>query len=135
MHAARMCSLRASTYTSASCKNQYMMDRKCNACPQRQLCAVDSAQARPEQVHNVHRKIDDCRVYLIGGAQAKGTSDDTVVVYTPSVLDHGIYMSNITLTEGMFWSDVIEPPGASCCLHASTVAVPDSAEAPNSVKG
>ena len=74
-------------------------------------------------------------MYLIGGAQAKGTSEDTVLVYTPSVLDHGIYMSNITLAEGMFWSDVIEPPGASCCLHAITVAFPDTVEAPSSTKG
>ena len=112
-----------------------MMDRKRNACPERQRCGIDSAQARPEQVHNVHHDIDDCRVYLIGGAQAKGTSEDTVVVYTPSVLDNGIYMSNITLAEGMFWSDVIEPPGASRPLHATTVAFPNSVAAPNSVKG
>ncbi len=46
----------------------------------------------------------------MGGAQAKGTAKDTVVVYTPSVLDNGIYMSNITLPQGMFWSDVIEDP-------------------------
>ena len=47
----------------------------------------------------------------MGGAQARGTSEDTVVVYTPSVLDNGIYMSNVTLPEGLFWSDVIESPG------------------------
>ena len=47
----------------------------------------------------------------MGGAQANGTAEDTVVVYTPSVLDHGIYMSNITLPHGRFWSDVIEDPG------------------------
>ena len=74
-------------------------------------------------------------MYLIGGAQAKGTLEDTVVVYTPSVLDHGIYMSNITLTEGMFWSDVIEPPGLSHPLHAITVAFPDCVGTPNGVKG
>ena len=51
-----------------------------------------------------------CRVYLVGGAQATGTQKDTAVVYTPSVLDNGIYMSNITLPEDMFWSDVIEDP-------------------------
>ena len=78
--------------------------------------------------------IDDRRVYLIGGAQAKGTSEDTVVVYTPSVLDHGIYMSNITLTEGMFWSDVIEPPGSLRPLHAITVAFPDSVYTPNNME-
>ncbi len=51
------------------------------------------------------------RVYLVGGAQAEGSPEDTAVVYTPSVLDNGIYMSNITLPQGMFWSDVIEEPG------------------------
>ncbi len=51
------------------------------------------------------------RVYLIGGAQATGSPEDTVVVYTPSVLDSGIYMANVTLAPGYFWSDVIEPPG------------------------
>lgn len=34
-----------------------------------------------------------------------------MVVYTPSVLDNGIYMANLTLAPGYFWSDVIEPPG------------------------
>ena len=60
-----------------------------------------------------------CRVYLVGGAQATGTAEDTVVVYTPSVLDHGIYMSNITLPHGRFWSDVIEDPGRQqlCWYH------------------
>ena len=112
-----------------------MMVRKRNACPERQRCGVDSAQARPEQVHSVHHDIDDCRVYLIGGAQAKGTSEDTVVVYTPSVLDNGIYMSNITLAEGMFWSDVIEPPGAPRSLHTITVVFPDSVRTSHNVTG
>ena len=84
---------------------------------------------------SVHKVFHECRVYLIGGAQAKGTSKDTVVVYTPSVLDNGIYMSNITLTEGMFWSDVIEPPGTCPPRCASTVAFPDFVEAPNHMKG
>ncbi|CAL8472050.1 g11592 [Coccomyxa elongata] len=53
------------------------------------------------------------RVYLIGGAAAKGTPEDTVVVYTPAVLDNGIYMANLTIPPGYFWSDVIEPPGGS----------------------
>lgn len=57
-----------------------------------------------------------CRVYLVGGAQAQGKPEDTAVVYTPSVLDNGIYMSNITLPPGMFWSDVIESPGAHASL-------------------
>jgi hypothetical protein len=34
-----------------------------------------------------------------------------VVVYTPSILDTGIYMANLTLPPGFFWSDVIQPPG------------------------
>ncbi len=51
------------------------------------------------------------RVYLIGGAAATGTPEDTVVVYTPAILDEGIYMANLTLPPGYFWSDVIEPPG------------------------
>ena len=51
------------------------------------------------------------RVYLIGGAAAEGTPADAVVVYTPSVLQEGIYMANLTLPHGTFWSDVIEPPG------------------------
>ena len=51
------------------------------------------------------------RVYLIGGAAAEGTPDDAVVVYTPAVVEDGIYMANLTLPHGTFWSDVIEPPG------------------------
>lgn len=51
------------------------------------------------------------RVYLFGGAQAKGTSEDAVVVYTPAILDEGIYLGNLTLQEGYFWSDVIAWPG------------------------
>ncbi|EIE23594.1 hypothetical protein COCSUDRAFT_63121 [Coccomyxa subellipsoidea C-169] len=50
------------------------------------------------------------RVYLIGGAAATGTPEDTVVVYTPAILDEGIYMASLTLPPGYFWSDVIEPP-------------------------
>ena len=53
------------------------------------------------------------RVYLIGGAAAQGTPEDTLVVYTPAVLDEGIYMANLTLPPGYFWSDIIESPGES----------------------
>lgn len=56
-----------------------------------------------------------CRVYLMGGASASGTSKDTVVVYTPALLDEGIYIANLTIPEGLFWSDIINPPGG----HAS----------------
>lgn len=52
-------------------------------------------------------------MYLIGGATAKGTPEDTEVVYTPAVLDNGIYMANLTIPPGYFWSDVIEPPGGT----------------------
>ena len=63
----------------------------------------------------------------MGGAQATGTAEDTVVVYTPSVLDNGIYMSNITLPQSMFWSDVIEDPSkqrvtSSCLPYLQTKA-------------
>ena len=72
-----------------------------------------------------------CRVYLVGGAQATGTHKDTAVVYTPSVLDNGIYMSNIMLPEGMFWSDVIEDPSKQllywcCVLHLHPEVAPHS---------
>ncbi len=53
-----------------------------------------------------------CRVYLVGGGSAQGSPEDTLVVYTPSVLDDGIYMSNVSLPYPMFWSDVIANPGA-----------------------
>ena len=51
----------------------------------------------------------------MGGASASGTSKDTVVVYTPALLDEGIYIANLTIPEGLFWSDIINPPGG----HAS----------------
>ncbi|KAK9813200.1 hypothetical protein WJX72_010477 [[Myrmecia] bisecta] len=54
------------------------------------------------------------RVYLVGGADAQGSSSDTVIVYTPSVLDdRGIYMTNMTLPIGHFWSDALEAPDGS----------------------
>jgi hypothetical protein len=60
------------------------------------------------------------RVYLIGGAAATGTPKDTVVVYTPAVLDEGIYMANLTLPPGYFWSDVIATPSELAgLLHIS----------------
>jgi hypothetical protein len=51
----------------------------------------------------------------MGGASASGTSKDTVMVYTPALLDEGIYIANLTIPEGLFWSDIINPPGG----HAS----------------
>lgn len=47
----------------------------------------------------------------MGGAAATGSPEDTAVIYTPAVLDDGIYMANLTLPPGHFWSDVIQPPG------------------------
>lgn len=64
-----------------------------------------------------------CRVYLMGGASSTGTSKDTVVVYTPALLDEGIYIANLTVPEGLFWSDIINPPGAlsfQVCFSEST---------------
>jgi hypothetical protein len=54
------------------------------------------------------------RVYVIGGAQAAGTPEDTVVAYTPEELDPegSIHMEALALEPGHFWSDVIEPPCA-----------------------
>ncbi len=57
-----------------------------------------------------------CRVYLLGGAESSGTSEDAVVVYTPSVLDEGLYIANVTIREGYFWSDIIQKPGMDACL-------------------
>ncbi|KAK9814732.1 hypothetical protein WJX72_010670 [[Myrmecia] bisecta] len=54
------------------------------------------------------------RVHLVGGADAQGTAGDTLVVYTPAVLqDRGIAMANLTIPEGYFWSDAIDPPDGS----------------------
>ena len=33
------------------------------------------------------------------------------MVYTPALLDEGIYIANLTVPEGLFWSDIINPPG------------------------
>ena len=55
--------------------------------------------------------VGKCRVYLMGGASSTGTGKDTVVVYTPALLDEGIYIANLTVPEGLFWSDIINPPG------------------------
>ena len=58
----------------------------------------------------------------MGGASSTGTSKDTVVVYTPALLDEGIYIANLTVPDGLFWSDIINPPGALCFhLHCSHV--------------
>ena len=51
------------------------------------------------------------RVYLLGGASSTGTAKDTVVIYTPALIDEGIYIANLTVPEGLFWSDIINPPG------------------------
>ncbi len=56
-------------------------------------------------------------MYLIGGASAQGNENDTVVVYTPAVLgvQYGeagvIYMLNMTLPHGTFYSDITIPSG------------------------
>ncbi|KAK9814663.1 hypothetical protein WJX72_009445 [[Myrmecia] bisecta] len=48
------------------------------------------------------------RVYLVGGAHAQGIAEDSLVVYTPAVLqDRGIAMVNLTIPEGYFWSDAV----------------------------
>jgi hypothetical protein len=61
-----------------------------------------------------------CRVYLFGGAESTGTSKDAVVVYTPSVLDEGLYLANVTLPEGHFWSDIIQAPGKLAVPQATS---------------
>ena len=58
----------------------------------------------------------------MGGASASGTSKDTVVVYTPALLDEGIYIANLTIPEGLFWSDIINPPGGHHMRHMLTKA-------------
>ncbi|KAK9905798.1 hypothetical protein WJX75_006443 [Coccomyxa subellipsoidea] len=63
------------------------------------------------QPHIIDMPDLEYRVYLFGGAESTGTSKDAVVVYTPSVLDEGLYLANVTLPEGHFWSDIIQAPG------------------------
>ncbi|EIE23347.1 hypothetical protein COCSUDRAFT_41613 [Coccomyxa subellipsoidea C-169] len=63
------------------------------------------------QPHIVDMPDLEYRVYLFGGAESSGTSKDSVVVYTPSILDEGLYLANLTLPEGHFWSDIIQAPG------------------------
>ena len=47
----------------------------------------------------------------MGGADAKGTAEDTSVVYTPAVMqERGIALTYVTLEEGYFWSDAIQSP-------------------------
>ena len=44
-----------------------------------------------------------CRVNLIGGSQANGTSTDTAAVFTPAkAADKQLYMYNLTLPHGFF---------------------------------
>ena len=47
------------------------------------------------------------------------------MVYTPALLDEGIYIANLTVPEGLFWSDIINPPGApiSCTRHSQVLPV------------
>lgn len=51
------------------------------------------------------------RVYLIGGASAKGDETDAVVVYTPAILGTQearagvIFLLNMTLPHGTFYND------------------------------
>lgn len=67
--------------------------------------------------HRLKLALGECRVYLMGGASSTGTSKDTVVVYTPALLDEGIYIANLTVPEGLFWSDIINPPGNRACSN------------------
>ena len=62
------------------------------------------------------------RVYLLGGAQATGQPNDTVVYYvagdvqSKSMTDRrGLgATAYLTLLPGHFWSDALFPPGAAC---------------------
>lgn len=56
-------------------------------------------------------------MYLLGGAESSGTSKDAVMVYTPSILDEGLYLANVTIREGHFWSDIIQKPGVVHAYH------------------
>lgn len=51
-------------------------------------------------------------MYLLGGASAGGSANDTRVVYTPAHLDPetGIYVKEVVLPHGTFCSDHINPP-------------------------
>ncbi len=50
-----------------------------------------------------------CRLYMVGGGEARGTPDDTVAIYTPMV-DGG--WCNVTLPFGYFSSLALEPMGS-----------------------
>ncbi|BDA47174.1 hypothetical protein COCOBI_10-0190 [Coccomyxa sp. Obi] len=63
------------------------------------------------QPHIIDMPDMEYRVYLLGGAESSGTSKDAVMVYTPSILDEGLYIANVTIREGYFWSDIIQKPG------------------------
>lgn len=71
--------------------------------------------------HRLKLALGECRVYLMGGASSTGTSKDTVVVYTPALLDEGIYIANLTVPEGLFWSDIINPPGNRASSYLFTI--------------
>ena len=47
------------------------------------------------------------------------------MVYTPALLDEGIYIANLTVPEGLFWSDIINPSGApiSCMCYSRVISV------------
>jgi len=49
-----------------------------------------------------------------------------VVVYTPSILDEGLYLANMTLPHGYFWNDIIQNPGETAELVADVSAAMES---------
>ena len=75
----------------------------------RRTFAVDKRSVL--QVRPLRALLGVHRVYLLGGASSTGTAKDTVVIYTPALIDEGIYIANLTVPEGLFWSDIINPPG------------------------
>lgn len=72
------------------------------------------------------RHMSCCRVYLIGGASAKGDESDAVVVYTPAVLGTQesragvIFILNVTLPHGTFYND----PYADMMMEKAGEATP-----------
>ena len=60
-------------------------------------------------------KFCKCRVYLVGGAEATGSPNDTAVVYTPAFHEydaHGqrrVYVWNVTLPQHFFSRAPVDP--------------------------
>lgn len=48
-----------------------------------------------------------------------------MVVYTPSILDEGLYLANMTLPHGYFWNDIIQNPGEPAELYIAISAAMD----------